>query len=709
MKRFSSVLPAILAGALLSGAMRLWANAGSSDTAEVLFAATLLPGAALGAWLLGRWQGLQRRGFYMVGDLLSLLLYGLASHRAELWVLAVPVSVWAVLRGQRQGGIALLTAALCRVLANILGTESVETVVVSLAIVPLFVTRPSAKTAFVSPANLAFEPKQLLAQVAEGVQWALIFFASFHAIVVISPVAQGPLVALLLGIAAARVFADFKKIVLAPLDRVLLFSLAWLVFPGLLDRNLYPLLSSTAFWAVGWFMAIVPWGASLGPAPAAASPVFWVGVLAAAGLARLEPKFVTEPGWLAGSLAVTLLPTLYCAWPAKHMRKGSWVLVSFGIAAVAATSFLRLGAGPEERVLDGVLRIGRILSVVRPIESKAVTLRDRFHQRSLSSETDQELRRQGLLPFRLHSGSPLKRLLVLGAGNPYAVSSALELPELARLTWVDADSSMFELSRWWTSAEAAKNSGTRAERIVARPDRYLRDPGANHWDAAVVSPVTPWSEEGTAYYSPGLPALIRDRLYADGVAIQWVQTQQWTESELFELFRRWREAFDDRVELWRSDLSPYSPYLAIVARGAGASTDLRGARPSELPDGLFKNPFTSLSLRLTDASGLQELMGPPVSRRPPIDNAWLSAMRRSRGDDLLGPSWLIRRMEAPARRLGGPSEGGFRYTRAAIQRAQKQVGWQRERVVAVEQMGFDPTDHLYQELFPKQPDGLPAP
>jgi hypothetical protein len=191
-------------------------------------------------------------------------------------------------------------------------------------------------------------------------------------------------------------------------------------------------------------------------------------------------------------------------------------------------------------------------------------------------------------------------------------------------------------------------------------------------------------------------------LFADGVAVQWVAIQQWTEPTLLELIRRWATAFDGRIELWRGDLSPSSPYLAIVARGPSPSSRLEVA-PATLPDRLIGSPLPALSLRLADTEAVRNLLSPGASR-PRIENPWLMAeAARGHREAALGPEWLLQKFSIDSSRLGGPSEGGLVYTRAALEWLRGERDWEKDRSKAVKLMGFDPTDDLYRDLFPTIP------
>lgn len=684
-------LPSILSGALLSGVLRIWATqSGPEGIIEVLHGAVLLPIAFTAGWPLRKYLPAKKTS-YLAGDVAALLFFALTYRWPAAWALAIPISAWAMERGKGSWPAILLTAALCRLFSELLGSSWIELAVAGLAIVPAYLLGQVSK----AETNPHSPAAPLWRRALHGAHWTLLSVAAVHVLQILSPVARASSVALLLAAAVAHAIFNYKKIRITASQRTLLFALAWISLPGLLDRGLYPLLSNSMFWILGWVLVIAPWGVALG-APAR-TPTSWLGVFAMAALIQADSRLVTDPRIFALALGLLLIPELFFERPLKAAKLA---LTATTIVVIGLTQVHRLSAGPDEQILDSMERLGRTLTVIQPSGSQDVQLRDRFHLRVLSSESSKELRRQGLLPFRLHNGSPLKRLLIFGATNPFAASSALELPGVERLTWVDPDGGLFAMSRWWISREAAANTKTRNERVISSPSRFFKNFSDTSWDAVVLSPATPWSEEGSAHFDPGLPALVRDRIYADGIAIQWIQIQQWSEPTLTELVRRWNEAFEGRVELWRSDLSPYSPYLAIVARGPSAPMELTDST-LKLPDRLLGAVVPSLSLRLTNAQGLRELLLSAGTHRPELENAWYLARQRLKGGDArLDTPWLIRRFSSANSRLGGPSEGGLRYTHAALLWANGEADWTKERSRALALLGFDPTEDLYRELFP---------
>lgn len=528
--------------------------------------------------------------------------------------------------------------------------------------------------------------------------WVVLAAASIHRLQVLTPVAGGSEAGLCLAVVAASIAAWRWNWRLQAWQRSALFVGAWLSLPGLLDRSYYPWFSGRLVWPIGWMLVLAPWSLLLSVSrPRATSWKQWTGEIVTAGLT--VAALLLWPAWITSNFALALTLAGLLIAQGVPVRPRSVATHVLPLLLLALSDPARLAAAPGERIRDQASRVGRTLSVVQSAEGEDVLLRDRFHSVLLSTANAQAAKRAGLLPFRLHPSA--KRILLLGATNPPLASAALEV-QPDRLTWIDPEVLLFSLSRWWTSELAARNRHTLIKRVIQPIHKYLRS-DEEYYDVAVIAASAPWTAEGSAAVRGELPGLVHDRLYPDGIAIQWIHLHQWTEPRLAELIQRWRDAFGERVELWRADLSPSSPAYAIVARGKTAAPETDLNPNAVLRDSLIGLRTPSFSLRIASSKGLAAVI-PNARERIGLENPWIAASLRRLREPVLDARWIIQRFSSEARAIGGPPEGGLLYTEAWVAKEEGRP-WMETQAKAVRLLGFNP-DELYPEM--RAPNSKPS-
>ncbi|MGZ6311600.1 MAG: hypothetical protein ACXWOH_13280, partial [Bdellovibrionota bacterium] len=168
----------------------------------------------------------------------------------------------------------------------------------------------------------------------------------------------------------------------------------------------------------------------------------------------------------------------------------------------------------------------------------------------------------------------------------------------------------------------------------------------------------------------------------------------------------WREVFGDSVTLWRADLLPDAPVVALIAQGKQDRKAEQESAGGSLPpthDALLGNLPGLLSLFVADHSGLDQQLGnlkaaPFHAGFPQLELT--STLDRELSGSLISNDYLLRYL-ASLNPEDGPSYGSLLWTRAVLKARDDRPDWGDDRQNAIKFLGFDPKAEY--------PDALPKP
>ena len=232
------------------------------------------------------------------------------------------------------------------------------------------------------------------------------------------------------------------------------------------------------------------------------------------------------------------------------------LLVPLGLADTGRLVDLRLG--PGERLIE--LRQGAHANVaVTERDGHRLIRMDNFYRLGGTGAMDSE-RNQARVPLLIHPDP--QDVFFLGLGTGITAGGALDFPvkrveacelvpeviELAERHFQDATNGLFEDERVSITAEDGRNC------LARSPDTY---------DVIISDLFTPWKAGTANLYTREHYETVKSRLNEDGLFAQWLPLYQLSREEFEIIARTMKEVFPQLV-MWRGDMYPDGPIVALV-------------------------------------------------------------------------------------------------------------------------------------------------
>ena len=199
-----------------------------------------------------------------------------------------------------------------------------------------------------------------------------------------------------------------------------------------------------------------------------------------------------------------------------------------------------------------------IVAVVEQPGSRRMKL-DNFYVLGGTASLGDE-RMQAHVPLLLHPAP--KRVVFLGLGTGITAGGALLHP-VEHITAVEIVPEVVTAAKaHFAEANLGIVGAPRAEMVVEDARNFLRDAG-RQFDVIIGDLVVPWRRGESALYSAEHFATARRALAPGGLFCQWVPMFQLSEEEFRIVAATFLDVFN-RATLWRGDLSPDQPALALV-------------------------------------------------------------------------------------------------------------------------------------------------
>jgi spermidine synthase len=202
----------------------------------------------------------------------------------------------------------------------------------------------------------------------------------------------------------------------------------------------------------------------------------------------------------------------------------------------------------------------------------------------------------GYLPMLLDPGA--KRVLVIGMGSGMTAKAVAAFP-VEQLEVAEIEPAVIEGARFFAEKNGHVHEDPRVRFIHADGRNYLLA-ARERYDVIISEPSNPWIAGVGNLFTREFYQLARDKLSADGVFGQWMQTYAMAPEDLRMVYRTFAEAFPD-VSLWavnEGDILLIGTTRAQRLRSA----DLQGAlggRPvarRDLRDLGFENAYGLLAM-----------------------------------------------------------------------------------------------------------------
>jgi len=207
-----------------------------------------------------------------------------------------------------------------------------------------------------------------------------------------------------------------------------------------------------------------------------------------------------------------------------------------------------------------------IVAVVEQPGSRRMKL-DNFYVLGGTASLGDE-RMQAHIPLLLHPAP--KRVAFLGLGTGITAGGALFHP-VEQITTVEIVPEVVNAAKsYFAEANLGIVGGARAEIVVDDARNFLRGAG-RQFDVIIGDLVVPWRRGESALYSAEHFAAVRRALAPGGLFCQWLPMFQLSEEEFRIVAATFLEGFH-RATLWRGDLSPHQPALALVGHADADAT-----------------------------------------------------------------------------------------------------------------------------------------
>ncbi len=202
----------------------------------------------------------------------------------------------------------------------------------------------------------------------------------------------------------------------------------------------------------------------------------------------------------------------------------------------------------------------------------------------------------GYLPMLLDPGA--KRVLVIGMGSGMTAKAVAAFP-VEQLEVAEIEPAVIEGARFFADKNGHVHEDPRVHFIHADGRNYLLA-ARERYDVIISEPSNPWIAGVGNLFTREFYQLARDKLSADGVFGQWMQTYAMAPEDLRMVYRTFAEAFPD-VSLWavnEGDILLIGTTRAQRLRSADmqAALDGRPVARRDLRDLGFENAYGLLAM-----------------------------------------------------------------------------------------------------------------
>jgi spermidine synthase len=293
--------------------------------------------------------------------------------------------------------------------------------------------------------------------------------------------------------------------------------------------------------------------------------------------------------------------------------------------AVAVTACVLIGAGRLPRTYTNAARGERVLAVAegshgivavtQSAQSRRLKLDNSYVLGGTAAVGDERM--QAHLPLLLHPAP--RRVAFLGMGTGITAGAALLHP-VERIVAVEIVPQVVTLSRsHFADANLGLIDAPRAAVVVADARVWLRAT-AERFDVIVGDLVVPWRHGEAGLFAAEHYAAVRAALAPGGLFCQWVPAFQLTERELSIVVATFLDAFP-RATLWRGDVAPDRPALALIGHAEGAVID-----PGQVARRVAELEADPANPQLEHRAGLWIFLVGPLD---PTDPRWAGDVRHT--------------------------------------------------------------------------------
>lgn len=306
------------------------------------------------------------------------------------------------------------------------------------------------------------------------------------------------------------------------------------------------------------------------------------------------------------------------------------LLVPVGLSDTARLDNLRLQSG--ERLVD--FRSGSHANVAVTEQDGHRLIRVNNLYRLGGTGAKESEQNQARIPLLLHPQPD--DVFFLGLGTGITAGGALDFP-VQNLTACELVPEVIDLAeRHFDDVTNGLFEDERV-RIVAEDGRNCLARSRESYDVIISDLFTPWRSGVASLYTVEHYEIIRDRLADDGLFAQWLPLYQLSREE-FEIIARTMEAVFDQVVLWRGDMYPDGPIVALIGQNAETPLDPTPilehgrtvAQDRDLPD----EPVLAAALRfyIGNLGAAEDIPGPGQLNTDDFPVIQYSSARTQRGE-----------------------------------------------------------------------------
>jgi spermidine synthase len=242
------------------------------------------------------------------------------------------------------------------------------------------------------------------------------------------------------------------------------------------------------------------------------------------------------------------------------------------------------------------------------------------------SSTDEHRYHEALVVFPIvHMAKPIKRVLLLGAGDGLAIRELLNYEEIAQIVLVDLDKSVVELASTNPYLSALNQSSLDHEKvdiIFTDAFRYLSE-NEERFDLIISDLPDPNNLSLTRLYSKQFYQMMKNNLTPDGVMVTQATSPYYAKEAFWSIAKTIEAAGFGAVVPYHADIPSFGDWGFVMAKPSNTSFDVQRV----LGDTTYLNAELLSSMQVFGSDQMPEEAFVNLLDRPVLLNYYIEGWR----------------------------------------------------------------------------------